>query len=57
MHVDYPTCVSAMWVGLSEQFIQPDVAQIPFRHFVYIVKIKAVFGSTFVIIYKIIVID
>ena len=47
MHVDYSTCVSAMWVGLSEQFIQPDVAQIPFHHFVYIVKIKAVFGSTF----------
>ena len=40
MHVDYSTCVSAMWGGLSEQFIQPVVAQIPFRHFIYIVKIQ-----------------
>ena len=47
MHVHYSTCVSAIWVDLSEQFIQPDAAQIPFRHFVYIVKMKAVFGSTF----------
>ena len=47
MHVDYSTCVLAMWGGLSEQLIQPDVAQIPFHHFVYIAKMKAVFGSTF----------
>ena len=47
MHVDYSTCVSAMWVGLSEQFIQPDVAQIPFRHFVYIAKMKAVLVALF----------
>ena len=57
MHVDYSTCVSAMWASLSEQFIQPDVAQILFHHFVYIAKMKAVFGSTFLIIYKIIVIE
>ena len=53
MHVDYPTCVSAMWVGLSEQFVQSDVAQIPFCHFVYIAKMKAVFLVVlFVILYK-----
>ena len=49
MHVDYSTCVSAKWVGLSEQFIQPVVAQIPFRHFIYnyCENESCFFGSTF----------